>query len=267
MEKRHIIFIHILIALAVALLIYVSTKPLLAIAENVLIIDAVVSGCILSVLYFFLKNIVRYGHFSSLIFRQRIINYSALGLLFVVFWIGTEYLVMYMTFPADDWYPLLPSLTIRIVIAVLAYCLIISIYSKPSDEDIEANETLGNDDSTADIEEIKPVEILERIVVKNGQKIDVIMISEIICIQAEGDYVMIHTEKGKFLKEQTMKSLENTLPSDQFVRVHRSSIINIKYIAQIELYNKQTQLLKLKNGTQVKVSLTGYRTLKNTLGL
>ena len=78
---------------------------------------------------------------------------------------------------------------------------------------------------------------------------------------------MIHSTKGKFLKEQTMKSLEYTLPADKFVRVHRSNIINVDFIARIELYDKQTQLLKLKNGAQVKASLAGYKLLKKTLGL
>ncbi|MDR1503967.1 MAG: LytTR family transcriptional regulator, partial [Prevotella sp.] len=85
--------------------------------------------------------------------------------------------------------------------------------------------------------------------------------------QAEGDYVMIHSTKGKFLKEQTMKSFESGLPQDKFVRVHRSSIVNIEFISQIELYDKQSQLLKLKNGGQVRISLSGYKALKKTLGL
>jgi DNA-binding LytR/AlgR family response regulator len=110
-------------------------------------------------------------------------------------------------------------------------------------------------------------ETLERIAVKNGQKIDVVLVSEIIHLQAEGDYVMIHSTKGKFLKEQTMKSFESGLPQDKFVRVHRSSIVNIEFISQIELYDKQSQLLKLKNGGHVRISLSGYKALKKTLGL
>jgi hypothetical protein len=251
-------------------------KPVLTVFEPVLVTDAVTSGCILSVLFFFLKSIVKYGHFSSLLFRQRLVNYSALGLLFIACWLGSGYIILYISFPADEWSPLLLTLPIRIVIAVLIYSIIIFAYSgaEATEEMSEQEEEPDYDHSkdemlavSAGREEAKPTEIIERIAVKNGQKIDVIMIHEIICILAEGDYVMIHTEKGRFLKEQTMKSLENALPPNKFVRVHRSSIVNVTSIAQIELYNKQNQLLKLKNGIQVKVSLTGYRALKNTLGL
>lgn len=271
MENRHIIFTHIFIALTAALVVYISTKPLLNVTEIIPVTDAIVSGCVLSVLLFFLKNIVKYSHFSSLLSRQRLINYSALGLLFVTCWLGIEYAVLYISFPAGEWEVLLPILPLKIVIAVLVYCLTVLIYRGTADESIDETEEEDNKDETtqtaSDKTEIKAVETIERIVVKNGQKIDVIMIHEIICITAEGDYVMIYTEKGKFLKEQTMKSLEMTLPSDKFVRVHRSSIVNVESIAQIELYNKQNQLLKLKNGIQVKISLTGYKTLKSSLGL
>lgn len=269
-ENRHTIFIHIVIALIAALILYISIKPLLSVSETMLMADAVIAGCILSILFFFLKNIVKYSHFSSLLFRQRLINYSALGLVFITCWLGIEYIILYISFPTGEWEGFLPMLPIRIVIAMLSYCLIVLIYAK-SDEDNESAEEEENKEEAANIladkNEEKIVETIERIVVKNGQKIDVIMIPEIICITAEGDYVMIHTEKGKFLKEQTMKSLEMTLPSDKFVRVHRSSIVNVESIAQIELYNKQSQLLKLKNGIQVKISLTGYKTLRSTLGL
>lgn len=271
MENRHTIFIHILIALVAALILYVSIKPLLSVTEAILVTDAVIAGCILSILFFFLKNIVKYSHFSSLLFRQRLINYSALGLLFIAFWLGIEYIILYISFPAGEWEGLLPTLPIRVVIAMIIYSLIVLIYAENNNDNRnKTGEDEGKEEattSTSDKEEEKIIETIERIVVKNGQRIDVIMIPEIICITAEGDYVMIHTGKGKFLKEQTMKSLEMTLPSDKFVRVHRSSIVNVESIAQIELYNKQSQLLKLKNGIQVKISLTGYKALRDTLGL
>ncbi|MFV0537360.1 MAG: LytR/AlgR family response regulator transcription factor [Dysgonomonas sp.] len=268
-ENRHTIFVHILIALIGALILYVSIKPLISVTEIVLVTDAVIAGGILSILFFFLKNIVKYSHFSSLLFRQRLINYSALGLLFVACWLGIEYIILYISFPAGEWEGLLPTFPIRVVIAMIIYCLIVLIYAESNESNSNKTEQDKEEslNTLSEKNEEKIIETIERIVVKNGQRIDVIMIPEIICITAEGDYVMIHTEKGKFLKEQTMKSLELTLPSDKFVRVHRSSIVNVESIAQIELYNKQSQLLKLKNGIQVKISLTGYKALRETLNL
>ncbi|MDR1898201.1 MAG: LytTR family transcriptional regulator DNA-binding domain-containing protein [Prevotellaceae bacterium] len=110
-------------------------------------------------------------------------------------------------------------------------------------------------------------EIFERIVVKIRQKIHVIPIHDIMYLQSEGDYVQIVTEKGKYLKEQTMKYFEIHLPKSLFVRIHRSFIINIEYISRIESYGKQSQQISLKNGQWLKVSTSGYKALKTMLNL
>ena len=76
---------------------------------------------------------------------------------------------------------------------------------------------------------------------------------------------MIHTTKGKFLKEQTMKYFTDHLPKGKFVRIHRSHIVNIDFIQNIELYDKQNQIVKLKGNFQVKMSITGYKELRRVL--
>jgi len=274
MDKQQII-IHILIAVSAACILYVCSKPLIAISDPVLITDVIASGIILSALLLLLGNIMIYNPFSNLSFRQKIINYSTLAILFVTCWIALEYFVLYIAFPPEKWYSLYALLPIRILIAVFIYIITILISSiqherKPEDKgNAEDENNLIQQAISEEIQQNEPesIETLERIAVRNGQKIEVIPVHEIVCILAEGDYVMIHSLKGKYLKEQTMKSLEAGLPSDKFVRVHRSSIVNVDYIAQIELYDKQSQLLKLKNGAQVKVSQSGYRSLKSTIGL
>ncbi|MBP7274394.1 MAG: LytTR family transcriptional regulator DNA-binding domain-containing protein, partial [Saprospiraceae bacterium] len=84
---------------------------------------------------------------------------------------------------------------------------------------------------------------------------------------AESDYVQVITEKGKYLKEQTMKYFEENLLPTKFIRVHRSYIVNVEAISRIELYEKQTQLVTLKNGMQIRMSQSGYKLLKNILKL
>ena len=71
----------------------------------------------------------------------------------------------------------------------------------------------------------------------------------------------------EYIKEQTMKYLETHLPADNFVRIHRSSIVNITQISRLELFGKETYQLILKNGVKLRVSLTGYRLLKDRLGI
>lgn len=110
-------------------------------------------------------------------------------------------------------------------------------------------------------------EILQRIAVKSGSKIEIIAVGDIIYLESEGDYVMIHTKTGKFLKEKTMKYFEQHLDRDTFIRVHRSYIININEISRIELFEKESYIIKLKSGEQVKASSSGYKALKDALKL
>lgn len=105
-----------------------------------------------------------------------------------------------------------------------------------------------------------------RLVVKDGTKIDIIPTDEVIRIAAQDDYSEIITAKGKHLKKQTMKHLEQVLDPKKFVRVHRSSIVQVSQIGKIDKYGKETHLAQLKNGDEVVVSATGYSKLKELLG-
>jgi two-component system LytT family response regulator len=109
-------------------------------------------------------------------------------------------------------------------------------------------------------------EEIERIFVKTGSKIDVVPVPEIVRIESEDDYVEIFTAKGKFLKKETMNYLEKVLPKDTFVRVHRSSIINLNNIQKIEKYGKDSSMVILKDGSRVNVSKSRIKDLKNQLG-
>ncbi|MCL2728286.1 MAG: LytTR family transcriptional regulator DNA-binding domain-containing protein [Bacteroidales bacterium] len=111
----------------------------------------------------------------------------------------------------------------------------------------------------------KEIEALARITVKERQQIHIIPVDEIEYLEACGDYVQLHTAKGVFLKEHTMKFLEERLSSKQFVRVHRSFIVNISQVDRIELYEKERYRLFLKNGKTVKASDAGYKLLKESL--
>jgi len=106
---------------------------------------------------------------------------------------------------------------------------------------------------------------LERIVVKLGNKINIILVSDISYIEAQDDYVEIHTAEGKYLKQMTMKFLEANLPGNQFVRTHRSFIAAIAAIDKIEMYEKESYLLHLKQGSKINVSRSGYSKLKQAL--
>lgn len=103
-----------------------------------------------------------------------------------------------------------------------------------------------------------------RIVIKNGNQIEVIPYSTIYYLESDGDYVWIHTEKGRHLKQKTMKYYENLL-SATFVRIHRSFLVNEKVVEKLHLLGKNSYQVQLKNGVQLAVSKSGYQQLKDKL--
>lgn len=107
----------------------------------------------------------------------------------------------------------------------------------------------------------------ERIVVKTAGKIKIIPIPEILYLEAADDYVKIHTKEGAFLKNKTMGFFENSLPQEQFVRTHRSYILNVQEITRIDPYEKENHLAILRSGARIPVSKNGYGKLKEVLGL
>lgn len=107
--------------------------------------------------------------------------------------------------------------------------------------------------------------VLERVVVRAGSHIVVIPVATIHYIEAQDDYVMIYAEQGRYLKEKTMKYFEQHLPEGEFIRIHRSYIVNINQIAKVELYSKDTHLAVLKQGEKLKVSAEGYKKLRSLL--
>ncbi len=110
-------------------------------------------------------------------------------------------------------------------------------------------------------------ENIERLFVKTGTKIDVVSVGDIIKIEAQDDYVEIHTATKKYLKNDTMNYLEKVLPSKTFARVHRSNIINLNHINKIEKYGKESYIVKLNDGSIVNVSKSRIKDLKNQLGI
>ena len=106
-----------------------------------------------------------------------------------------------------------------------------------------------------------------RIVVKDNGKIKIIPLAQLQYIEAADDYVKIFTKDGYSLKKKTMNYFEQSLNTDQFVRVHRSYIVQVQQITKIEALEKDSHIALLKTGIKVPLSKTGYTKLKLVLGL
>jgi len=234
-----------------------------------LLLDGVIHATVFGILGLLLWSVVKYGNFTALTVYQRLVNHFALALLSLTLWLSIGYGLIYLLFGDNSATPFISVLPVRGLIGFLIYLLIIQRFRlviSQTTESIESPEI----EQVIEISTPKSTiqnEILERVAVKSGSKIHVVLVSEILYLQADGDYVQIFTAQGKYLKEQTMKYFEEHLPENQFVRVHRSVIVNVEMISRIELYEKQNQLLTLKNGQQIKTSPAGYKALRLVLNL
>lgn len=109
------------------------------------------------------------------------------------------------------------------------------------------------------------IEEIDRVVVRLGSRIIIIPRDTIHYIEAQDDYVMVYSPQGNHLKEKTMKYFETHLPAKDFIRIHRSHIVNISQIVSIDLYGKETHLVVLKCGARLKASAEGYKRLREIL--
>lgn len=106
-----------------------------------------------------------------------------------------------------------------------------------------------------------------RIVVKDNGKIKIIPLGQVQYLEAADDYVKIFTQEGVFLKKKTMQYFEDTLPSREFIRIHRSFIVSAQLITRIDQHEKESHLALLTNGVRLPVSKAGYVRLKEALGI
>ena len=111
-----------------------------------------------------------------------------------------------------------------------------------------------------------PGQSTERLVVRDGAKVHIIPIAKLDYVEAQDDYVVLHSEKKSYLKQQTIASLEAQLDPQRFARIHRSYIVNVDRIVRIEPYTRDSRVAVLRDGAQLPVSRPGYAKLKALLG-
>ena len=98
----------------------------------------------------------------------------------------------------------------------------------------------------------------DRLTIKDGNQFQLVKTADIQWIDAAGDYMCVHASGRTHIMRTTMKRLEESLHPDTFIRVHRSSIVNINAIASAESLLNGEYVLTLEGGAKLKVS-RGYR--------
>ena len=106
---------------------------------------------------------------------------------------------------------------------------------------------------------------LERVLIRDGSQVHVLPVDRIDYVEAQDDYVCFKSDGKSYLKDQTLGSVEASLDSARFVRIHRSYLLNIDRIARVELYAKDSRVAILRAGTRLPVSRAGYARLAKLL--
>jgi two-component system LytT family response regulator len=99
---------------------------------------------------------------------------------------------------------------------------------------------------------------LDRLVIKSGGRVTLLRVNDIDWIDADGDYVRIHVGRQWHLLRETMKNLESQLDPRRFVRIHRSTIVNLERVKELQPFFRGEYVLVLHEGTTLKLS-RGYR--------
>lgn len=117
------------------------------------------------------------------------------------------------------------------------------------------------------LQQIKGKTVQKTLTVKLGDRILLIKIDDIIHIQAEEKYVFLYTVDGKkHLTDYTLSTLEGKLPED-FIRIHRSDIINTNYITEIRKGFNGALIFVMNNQAKVSSSRSNSESLRNRFGI
>jgi len=95
---------------------------------------------------------------------------------------------------------------------------------------------------------------LDRLLVKEEGKMYFVPVGEIDWIEAFGNYARLHTGPRTHLIRETMSTLERALDVRRFARIHRSTIVNLDRIRQMDLWGSGDYMVRLADGTQLKLS-------------
>lgn len=106
---------------------------------------------------------------------------------------------------------------------------------------------------------------IERILIRDGQKVHVVPVDSVTHIEAQDDYVAVHAGGKTYLKQESLVDLEAALDPARFIRIHRSSLLNIDSLVRLEPYAKESHVAILRDGSRLPVSRSGYDRLKGLL--
>ncbi|MBB5330889.1 LytR/AlgR family response regulator transcription factor [Tunturiibacter gelidoferens] len=114
---------------------------------------------------------------------------------------------------------------------------------------------------SGDLPESGTPEYPKRLLIPNGQKDAVVNIHEIEWIEAADYYACLHVGAKSFMLRESVKQLANILRPGQFVRIHRSTIVNMDYVREIAREGRSEGAVILTSGLRLRMSKTGWQNL------
>ncbi len=103
---------------------------------------------------------------------------------------------------------------------------------------------------------------LNRLVIRDRGQNHLVPVGSIDYVEAQDDYIVVHAEGKTWMKTQSLSDLEAQLDNAQFVRVHRSYLVNVESVQSMGRLSKDVQSVVLKDGTALPVSRAGLERLK-----
>ncbi|MBV8037023.1 MAG: response regulator transcription factor [Pelomonas sp.] len=107
--------------------------------------------------------------------------------------------------------------------------------------------------------------VLARVLVRDGDGMQVLPVDDIAYIEAQADQVAFHAQGREHLKNQRISELETQLDPTRFVRVHRSFIINLAALQGLERTDSDAHVARMRNGKRIPVSRSGYERLRKAI--
>jgi two-component system LytT family response regulator len=139
---------------------------------------------------------------------------------------------------------------------------------KRAKEQIKLDRTSRRDqDIIALLEELKAgPRYLERLVIKTGGRVFFLHVQDVYCIEAEGNYVRVYDNQKGYLLRETISSLEEQLDPKQFLRIHRSAIVKIDRIKEMQPWFHGEYRIIMENGKQLALSRNYRANLQEAVG-
>lgn len=129
-----------------------------------------------------------------------------------------------------------------------------------------ANESTEDQENLDDLRASRQDQALKRLTVHVGRRLRVVPLDEVRWIEADDGFVFAHTTEGRYRTDFALKELEDRLPSDRFVRVHRSAMVNLDAVYEFVPEPAGTGLLRLEDGTEVTVARRRTSDVRDVLG-